>query len=105
MIDLNADHLFLKLRESGYIQGLRMKWWNEQAECKEQEFPINPPSRLSFHDMAGICAILAVGICLSLFLLLFEIKFKHIMESCCTKSSSIPRKVMFYFLFIFCCLA
>ncbi|XP_065066326.1 glutamate receptor 3-like isoform X2 [Rhopilema esculentum] len=82
----------LKLRESGYIQGLRLKWWNEQAECKDENFAISPPSRLSFHDMAGICAILAVGICLSLFLLLFEIKFKHIMESCCSKSSSIPRK-------------
>ena len=88
-----------QLKEIGYIQGLRLKWWNEQSECKEKIESINTPSSIDFHDMAGLCAILAAGVCLALIFLLVEIKLKNTMTNCCSKRGSIARKVcteMFY---------
>ena len=82
-----------QLKETGYIQSLRMKWWDEQAECIEKKDPLNTPTSLTFHDMAGVCAILAAGVCLALIFLLAEIKLKNTMANCCSKRGHIARKV------------
>jgi len=90
-----TNHLsvhMLYLKETGYIQSLRMKWWDEQAECIEKKDPLNTPTSLTFHDMAGVCAILAAGVCLALIFLLAEIKLKNTMANCCSKRGHIARK-------------
>ena len=61
---------------------------------------MNVATSISFHDMSGLCAILAVGVCLALILLLVEIKLKNAVLNCCSKRGSIPRKVCSHWLFM-----
>ena len=73
-----------------------MKWWEEHTECNKAKQPIKSPLPLGFNNMAGICAVLAVGIFLSLLLLLFEIKCRDLMKDSCMKGTNLPRKVTEY---------
>lgn len=89
--ELSFGHF--QLKETGYIESLRLKWWNEQSECREKVEPVNTPASINFQDMAGVCAILAAGVCLALIFLLVEIKLKNTMTNCCSKRGTIARKV------------
>ncbi len=82
-----------QLRETGFIDNLRMKWWKDQSECMGTRSGIRQTVPLGFRSIVGIIAILAVGICLSLILLILELKLKPFVKCLRSKQSSLPKTV------------
>eukprot|EP00794_Sanderia_malayensis_P008975 gene8975-9933_t len=81
----------LHLKETGFIESLRMKWWDDHAECMKPRLSIRHHASLGFHNMAGIIAILAIGVSLSLIMLLFEVKCKSWAKCLQSKRSSLSK--------------
>ncbi|XP_048582630.1 glutamate receptor ionotropic, kainate 2 isoform X2 [Nematostella vectensis] len=69
----------LNLRESGFIERARVKWWDDRSECPEIQQESSTQS-LGIKNMAGVFIILMGGVGLSLILIIIEIKCKRLVD-------------------------
>lgn len=71
--------IFLQLRENGFIEKTRRKWWDERSQCpKPSKSKTGKIHSLDVDNMAGVFLILLSGVILSIFILLIEIRYKKL---------------------------
>ncbi|XP_020899708.1 glutamate receptor ionotropic, kainate 2 isoform X2 [Exaiptasia diaphana] len=71
----------LKLRENGFIDSIKYKWWDERSQCVvEPKSATGQTASLGIQNMAGVFIILLGGVALSFFLIIIEIKCKRLVD-------------------------
>ena len=76
------SNAILQLQENGELQELYTKWWEKEDISSEQKCDSiddkkkDSASELSFAQVGGVFAVLAVGLCLSLLVALLEFTWK-----------------------------
>lgn len=83
----------LQLKEDGYLEELKKKWWLEQSECTagatENGAPKKTSSQNALHleNVAGIFFILIIGLVISIIIVAIEILYKSRIEAIKSKVS------------------
>lgn len=73
--------MILQLRENGFIEQKRAKWWDERSECAgKKEQGAESTTSLGIQNMAGVFIILLGGVAFSFLLVVIEIKCKRIVN-------------------------
>lgn len=71
----------LQLRENGFIEETRAKWWDERSECTgKKEKGTGSTTSLGIQNMAGVFIILLGGVAFSFLLVVIEIRCKRIVN-------------------------
>ncbi len=85
----------LQLKEDGYLEELKKKWWLEQSECsvgnKENGAPKKQSSQNALHleNVAGIFFILIIGLVISIIIVAIEILYNSRVEALKSKVSGL----------------
>ena len=71
--------MFFQLRESGFIEKTRRKWWDERSQCpKPSKSKTGRTQSLGVNNMAGVFLILLGGVIMSIVLVIIEIRCKKL---------------------------
>ena len=71
--------VILRLREQGFIEQLRAKWWDEASECGIDGENNGQPISLKISSLAGLYIIMSIGIVLSIIFLIIEIRYQKLL--------------------------
>ena len=81
----------LQLKEDGYLEKLKKKWWFEQSECSDpnEKAAQKGASQNALHldNVAGIFFILIIGLIISVVIAAFEILYKSRIDAIRSKVS------------------
>lgn len=83
----------LQLKEDGYLEELKKKWWLEQSECSAGATADGAPKKTSsqnalhLENVAGIFFILIIGLVISIIIVAIEILYKSRIEAIKSKVS------------------
>ncbi|XP_027060273.1 glutamate receptor ionotropic, kainate 2-like [Pocillopora damicornis] len=84
----------LELRENGFIEKTRRKWWDERSQCpKPSKSKTGKIHSLDVDNMAGVFLILLSGVILSIFILLIEIRYKKL-AACSTSGQNALKRYL-----------
>ncbi|KAK3099395.1 hypothetical protein FSP39_003765 [Pinctada imbricata] len=71
----------LSLRESGELEKLKKKWWDERSECDAPNNKESGQAELTLNNVAGIFYILVGGLTLSVLIASIEFLYKSVVDS------------------------
>lgn len=92
-----VDSVFiLQLREEGFLDKLRQKWWDHRSDCEKEKPASATTMRISLDHMAGVFIVLAGGIVVSIVFLLIERRCSNLKEQLNKQEVSRDRKFEAY---------
>ncbi len=90
----------LQLREEGYLDELKTKWWYDRSECGNSGGGSKDSSQsaLNLINVAGIFYILIIGLIVAMMVAMCELMYKANLQAKQNKVSALPRLKMYCFI-------